>query len=300
MRTVDSALLRTWSAEGDAPGEETGGRLLIIGGSRQTPGAVRLAAEAALRAGSETVQVLTVRSTAPVLAVAVPELLVAGVEETADGEIAPGAFRRAAEMAQQADVVLVGPGFMSPAAAVDLCRPLLPRLRCRVVVDALAMAVFAAVPSFRFADGQAILTPNTGELGLALDEDPKRVEDEPADAIRRLSRRANAVVTSGSATTYTAGPAGDIWVDRSGHDGLAASGSGDVKAGIIASAFGGLDDSLGDRLDDGLDHPEKAAVWGGHVHARAGELVASRVGRVGFVASELVSAVPEVITSLTK
>jgi hydroxyethylthiazole kinase-like uncharacterized protein yjeF len=284
---VDSALLRTWSAEGDARGAETGGRLLIVGGSRQTPGAVRLAAEAALRAGCETVQVLTVRSTAAAFAVAVPELLVAGVDETADGEMAPGGFGPAAEMAEQADVVLVGPGFMSPRAAVDLCRPLLPRLKCRVVVDALAMAIFATEPSFRFADGQAILTPNTGELGLALDEDPKRAEREPADAVRRLTRRANAVVTSGSATTYVAGPAGDLWVDRAGHDGLAASGSGDVKGGIIAAAFG--------RLDD----PEKAAIWGGHVHARAGELVASRVGRVGFLASEVVTAVPEVLTTLT-
>ena len=32
--------------------------------------------------------------------------------------------------------------------------------------------------------------------------------------------------------------------------------------------------------------PAKAAVWGGHVHARAGELVASQVGRVGFLASD--------------
>jgi type I restriction enzyme R subunit len=36
------------------------------------------------------------------------------------------------------------------------------------------MAFFAAEPSFRFADGQAILTPNSGELGLALDENSKR------------------------------------------------------------------------------------------------------------------------------
>jgi hydroxyethylthiazole kinase-like uncharacterized protein yjeF len=288
MRTVDTDLLRGWSAEGGVPGEETGGRVLVVGGSRLTPGAVRLAAEAALRAGSETVQVLTVQSSAPALAVAVPELLVAGVDETADGEIAPGAFGRAAEMAEGADVVLIGPGFMSPQAAVALCRPLLPRLHGRVVVDALAMAVFAAEPAFRFADGQAILTPNTGELGLALDEEPERAEREPVDAIRRLNRRANAVVTSGGETTYVAGSSAEMWVDRAGPDGLAASGSGDVKSGILAAAFA--------RTGD----PEKAAVWGGHVHARAGELVAARVGRVGFLASEVVAAVPEVLSTLTR
>jgi hydroxyethylthiazole kinase-like uncharacterized protein yjeF len=287
MTTVDAALLRAWSAEGPVPGRRTGGRILVVGGSRQTPGAVRLAAHAALRAGAETVQVLTVRSTAPALAVAVPELLVTGVEETAEGEIAPGAFGRAAEMAEQADVVLVGPGFMSPRAAVDLCRPLMPRLRGRVVVDALAVAVFTAVPELRFDDGQAILTPNTGELGLALDESPPDGDDAVVDAARRLRRRTNAVVSSGGETTYVAGGGSDVWVDHAGPDGLAASGSGDVKAGLVAAAFGHVDDAV------------RAAVWGGHLHAKAGELAASRVGRVGFLASEVVGAVPEVLASLS-
>jgi ADP-dependent NAD(P)H-hydrate dehydratase len=287
VTTVDSGLLRTWSAEDGEAAQETRGRLLVVGGSQQTPGAVRLAAEAALRAGAETVQVLTVRSTAHALAVAVPELLVSGVEETADGEIAPGAFGLAAQMAERADVVLIGPGFMSPRAAVDLCGPLLPRLRSRVVVDALAMAFLADEPSFMFPDRHAILTPNVSELGLALDEDPERLQQEPDGGALRLARRANAVVTSGGATTYVASPDGRVWRDRTGPEGLAASGSGDVKAGIVAAAFG--------RLED----PEKAAVWGGHVHGRAGELVASRVGRVGFVASDLLTAVPEILTSLT-
>lgn len=286
MTEVETSVLREWCAQEIGFGEVARGRLLIVGGSRQTPGAVRLAAEAALRAGAEKVQLLTVRSNAPTLAVAVPELFVAGVEETPGGEIMASAFALAVEMAEQTDVVLVGPGFMSPQSAVDLCRPLLPRLRTKVVVDALAMAFFAAEPSFTFDDGQAVLTPNTGEVGLALDMEPAAVEKDPSAGAGRLSRRSNAVVSCGGSTTYVSTPTGRAWIDHSGHGGLAASGSGDVKAGLVAAALA--------RFAD----PERAAVWGGHVHGLAGERVAARAGGAGYLASEVAAAVPEVVASL--
>lgn len=98
-------------------------------------------------------------------------------------------------------------------------------------------------------------------------------------------RRARAVVTAGGATTFTATPAGRLWSDEAGHGGMAASGSGDVKAGIVAAMFA--------RTPD----PERAALWGGHVHALAEELVSSTVGPVGYLASEVVAAVPRVLAS---
>lgn len=283
MRQVDTLRLRDWVAQDADPGGAATGRVLIVAGSRQTPGAARLAAEGALRAGAEKVQVLTVRSTATALAVAVPELLVAGVPETRDGEIAASAFGLVAELSRQADVLLLGPGFMSPQAAVDLCRPLLPRVRTRVVLDALAMAFLAAEPSFRFSEGQAVLTPNEGEVSLALDVDAADLEQEVDGGALRLAHRAQAVVTAGGATTFTATPAGRLWRDEAGQGGMAASGSGDVKAGVVAATFA--------RIPD----PERAALWGGHVHALAGELVSSTVGRAGYLASEVVAAVPRVL-----
>src|SRR3954468_6607913 len=66
---VDEQLLRGWPLDGLADGE-VGGSLLIVGGSRVTPGAVLLSAVAALRAGAGKVQVLTARSAAATLAVA--------------------------------------------------------------------------------------------------------------------------------------------------------------------------------------------------------------------------------------
>ena len=71
--TISPALLRGWplpQLDGD---KNARGTAVIVGGGRQTPGAVLLAAEAALRLGAGKVQVVTTASTAPLVAVALPE-----------------------------------------------------------------------------------------------------------------------------------------------------------------------------------------------------------------------------------
>jgi len=81
-------------------------------------------------------------------------------------------------------------------------------------------------------------------------------------------------------------PDGRRWVEEGGDTGLGTSGSGDVLAGVVS----GL-------LARGAT-PEQAACWATYVHAAAGQRLAARVGRVGFLARELVDEVPRVLSEL--
>ncbi len=72
---VDDALLRRWPIpappiDGD---KEQKGRILLVGGSPEMPGAIMLAATAALRAGAGKLTVATTRSVAPLVAAQIPE-----------------------------------------------------------------------------------------------------------------------------------------------------------------------------------------------------------------------------------
>lgn len=82
---VTSAALRQWPLPKAGEDKESRGRVLVVGGNRQTPGAVLLAAEAALRSGAGKLQVATVESLAPHLAVALPEALVLGCPRPPEG-----------------------------------------------------------------------------------------------------------------------------------------------------------------------------------------------------------------------
>ena len=84
---ITPARLRDWPLPMPTPDgdKEVRGHLLIIGGSREMPGAILLAATAALRAGAGKLTLATAASVAPQVAIAMPEAKVIALEETAHG-----------------------------------------------------------------------------------------------------------------------------------------------------------------------------------------------------------------------
>ncbi|MCW2748704.1 MAG: carbohydrate kinase, partial [Nocardioidaceae bacterium] len=87
-QVITPQLLRGWPLPEPDGGKKTRGTVLVIGGSRFTPGAVLLAGVAALRAGAGRLQLATTQSSAPALSIAVPEAKVIGSTETEGGSMA--------------------------------------------------------------------------------------------------------------------------------------------------------------------------------------------------------------------
>src|SRR5215212_3932061 len=124
---VDPALLLRWALPrpDDAADKEQRGRVLIVGGGPETPGAALLAATAALRAGAGKLRIATCCSIATPLAIAVQEARVIGLPETPAGGIDPSGAERLAELASNCQATLIGPGMMDHEAV----RELVDRLR---------------------------------------------------------------------------------------------------------------------------------------------------------------------------
>ncbi len=278
--TVTPALLREWPLPTTAGDKEAKGRLLVVGGSDRTPGAVRLAAEAALRVGAGKVQIATTTATAALLAVVVPEALVVGLP-TEQGELTAAGAGQLLDLAEGADAVLVGPGLGSPEVGCRLLEAVVPRLGTRLVVDALGTGFVTCHPEGLARLGpDALLTANSTELAELLGRDVGQVEADVHDASIAAARMAGVTVLAGAAVSSVAQPSGDAWALPMGVPGAAVAGSGDVKAGAVA----GL-------LARGAD-PAQAAVWGAYVHARSGERLAASVGRVGYLAREIARELP--------
>jgi ADP-dependent NAD(P)H-hydrate dehydratase len=284
---ITPPLLREWALPEPTGGKNARGSILVIGGSSQTLGAVLLAAEAALRAGAGKLQVATAESVAPFAATALPEALVLALPQSDGGAIRAEAADVVRELAEAADAVLIGPGMQDVEETQGFGDRLLPHLEGPVALDALGLAsVTADVDCLRHLDARVVLTPNPTELAIALHVEEDELEDDPAAAALELAGRANAAVGLGGATSWIAAPDRRLWRDDSGGAGLGVSGSGDVRAGIVA----GL-------LARGAE-PVQAAVWGSHLHGRAGERLAATIGRLGFLARELPVQIPQVIDEI--
>jgi hydroxyethylthiazole kinase-like uncharacterized protein yjeF len=285
---VTAALLGGWSLPRPGSDKESRGRILVVGGSTQTAGAVLLAGEAALRVGGGKLQLATARGVAAPLAVAVPESRVLPLADGGDGLLHASAASDVVGAAGGAAVVLVGPGLVEPSAVVELLEGIVPHLDTTVVVDALASAYLTSHPDgLRHLAGRAVLTVNPQELSKVLDRDEAAVGADPAPHALEAAARTGAVVLCGATQKCIATPEGDQWVVRAGGPGLGVSGSGDVQAGIVA----GL-------LARGAE-PAQAAVWGGYLHGQAGERLAVSVGPLGFLAREVSGELPGLLSELT-
>src|SRR5687768_18541475 len=84
---VTLATLGDWPLPAPGEGKESRGRVLVVGGSRSTPGAVRLAGEAVLRAGAGKLRIATVESMTAVLGLVLPESATVPLSPTADGHV---------------------------------------------------------------------------------------------------------------------------------------------------------------------------------------------------------------------
>jgi ADP-dependent NAD(P)H-hydrate dehydratase len=282
---VDAALLRDWPLPDLGADKEERGRLVVVAGTRETPGAGLLAAEGAFRVGAGKIHLATTSSCATALAVAAPELMVSGLAEDDGGSLDP---EGADELVACADgcTVLLGPGFTDPDVSDALVRRTVPRLGGTIVLDALATAYVTDNHEEVAALGATVvLTVNPGELAHCLGTSEDAVSDDLEGHTARLAARTHAVVVCGGPVKVVA-HRDELWRVEAGNAGLGTAGSGDVQAGIVA----GL-------LARGAD-PAQAAVWGAFLHATAGDRLAERIGPVGFLARELPGELPGLLAEL--
>jgi len=290
-RDVDMSLLRDWPLpvpSNDADKEDRG-HVLVLGGSREMPGAVILAATAALRAGAGKLTIATGQSVAQLVALAIPESRVLGLAENDAGGFTVEAVTALDPLADKISAILIGPGMRDEAATARLVHALLPRLTgsdTQVVLDAEAMGAVVQTPigasPFRF-DVPVLLTPHAGEMAHLTDIAKDEIGAAPERHALEAAQRWNAIVALKGPRTVIATPEGERWQHEGGNVGLATSGSGDVLAGIIAGLA---------ARGAGL---AQAAAWGVALHAHAGERLAERLGRLGYLARELCDEIPALL-----
>jgi hydroxyethylthiazole kinase-like uncharacterized protein yjeF len=272
--------------EGD---KQSRGRVLVIAGSVEVPGAALLAGLGALRAGAGILQIATCRSAASHLGIAMPEAMVLGCRETPAGGIDPSNAPRLTELGSGSDAVLIGPGMMDEAAVAELTAELLKRLKTPVfVLDACAFATLKIGKMPPRPAGGIVVTPHSGEMAKFLDRAREEVDNDPLRAARQAATALQAVIAMKGASTHVVSPNGEAWRSENGSIGLATSGSGDTLAGILA----GL-------LARGTD-PALATIWAVYMHGEAGRRLAKRNGTLGLLAREIPGEIPSIMQELSE
>ncbi|QIK78892.1 NAD(P)H-hydrate dehydratase [Sphingomonas piscis] len=263
--------------------KETKGRILIVAGSRQVPGAALLAAQSAMRAGAGKLRIATAESIAIPIAIAMPEAYVVGLPEERDGGFARTAVDDLAAAANHSTAIVAGPGMEASEACRTIGEALLASPAQLVLDAALLHSLQPLGEAERPAERRPILLPHSGELASLLDCNEERIEADPIGCGIRAAKLYRALVLVKGSISHVVTPEGGCWTYAGGAPGLGVSGSGDTLAGIV----GGL-------LARGAD-PLTALLWGVWLHGEAGAALAHKVGPIGFLAREIPGEIPALL-----
>ena len=278
--SVTPDLLREWGLPDPGNSKKTRGRVMVVGGSRRSPGAILLAGEAALRVGAGRLGLVVPGSIEAQIGVVIREAAIFSLPERATDPI-EGHLRD--ELAA-AGAVLVGPGFDEPNETCATVEAVADTDVSCLVLDAFGLGVLPDIDRSRLPQ-TLLLNPNEEEasrlLGRELGENGS---DERIADLREIAERYQAIV---NCYGDIVDPAGASWRVEAGGAGLGTSGSGDVLAGAIAGmAARGLP-------------PERAVAWASWAHASAGDRLTKHPG-LGFLAGDLARELTPVLNSVLK
>ena len=243
------------------------GSLLMVGGGPGMSGAIRLAAEAALRSGAGLVRVATHPASVGAVMAGRAEVMCVAIEDA----------RQLEPWLQAADGAVLGPGLGQTVWARAVWERVLES-GIPLVVDADGLNLLAGEDGARgkwMARGNWILTPHPGEAARLLGTSTGEIQADRAGAVARIANRFQGVALLKGAGTLVAAP-DEVAIglcDR-GNPGMATAGTGDVLAGIL----GGLLVQSGD-----LAAVARAGVW---IHAVCGD-AAAEGGERGLLAGDL-------------
>ncbi|SDU17653.1 NAD(P)H-hydrate epimerase [Verrucomicrobium sp. GAS474] len=255
----------------------TYGRILIVGGSRGMTGAPVLSSLGALRSGAGLLHIATRKEALATVSLRAP--LEAMVVAAGDGADFTGLLGRMS-------VLVVGPGLGTDYDASELLRRILAETTVPLVLDADALTLAAQDRTLLDAcRGRAILTPHPGEMERLLGRPCAEAERE-AVAVGFAEEHGVVLVLKG-VRTVVAAPGAPARLNTTGNPGLAAGGSGDLLAGMIAAQAGrGL----------ALREAASLAVW---LHGRAADLaVRSRGAEEGLGAVEVAEWIAPALADL--
>lgn len=261
------------------------GRVLVVAGSANMPGAGFLSALAALRSGAGIVTWALPEAIAKKMQMKNPEVLFRYLP-SAGGGFSVAALPELKKLSSGFHSLAVGPGLGQSGSLILFLSSLLKGIHRPMVLDADALNIIAGHRRLMKSLRGRILTPHPKEMARLTGKSLKQILSNRISIATQFAKRHQVYLVLKSYRSVVATPEGEVWINSTGGPNLAVAGSGDVLTGIIA----GL-------LAQGLNR-KQALLAGVYLHGRAGDEIAKRLGDRGTLAGEIAAEVPKVIKEM--
>jgi len=247
------------------------GHVLIIGGDYGMAGAVRLAAESALRVGAGLVSVASRPEHLCTVSASRPEIMCHAIQKSAD--LLP--------LLEKATVIVLGPGLGKSTWSYELFKVALNTSK-PIIIDADGLNILSEFPC---KNENWILTPHPSEAARLLHCTVEEVQQDRTFSAKHLADHYGGVIVLKGAGTLIQIKKEQPFLCAAGNPGMASAGMGDVLSGVI----GGLLAQHFSLLS--------AAKTGVLLHAMAADQAVAKKGERGLLAMDLMRYLRQLVNS---
>lgn len=263
----------------------TFGKVGVIGGSNNMPGAPAMTGTAVMKSGAGLVRVAVPAEIQATVAAAAPEMITIGFDGT-ENTLKVNDFKKIDILMRQCDVLAVGPGLGQSESVGRIVQRLLDEYQGTIVLDADGINVVKEVEILKNREQPLILTPHPGELSRLIEKDIEEIQNNRIQIAREFAVENEVILVLKGADTVIALPDSTIYLNTTGNAGMATAGSGDVLTGITAGF-----------LAQGLP-AETAAVLAAYIHGLAGDLGEEALGSYSLMAGDIITYLPAAFRQL--
>ena len=241
------------------------GHVVVAGGDVSMPGAVAMAAEAALRVGAGMVSVVTQAHHASAIVARAPEVMVRDIDTAAD-------------VMTRADLIVLGPGL----GRSDWSRALYELAeRCDKPTVLDADGLYWLAHNSKWRGGPLVITPHAAEAARLLACSVEQVQQNRCGACDDLRQRYQCYGVLKGAGSVVFGDDGVV-ICVHGNAGMASAGMGDVLSGVL----GGL---LVSTAGTNVTAMVQAGVA---LHSAAADAAVLITGERSLIATDVTAALP--------
>lgn len=250
------------------------GKVLVIAGSENYPGAAYLTCAGAYRAGTGLVTLVATSEVKIIVSEKIPEVTFLS-------------FRQVYQELSRYDVLVLGPGLGQTPKIAKYIEKLLEEELPNLIIDGDGLNLLSKIDNWwKRLTGEVVLTPHPGELSRLTGLTINQIQSDRNSVAKQFAQKWHKYLVLKGANTVIVSPAGEVVISPFANPLLATAGTGDVLSGIIS----GL-------LAQGLNSFD-AACCGVYIHSIAGELLAKSLGDAGLLAGDLLPVIPKVLKNL--
>lgn len=259
------------------------GRLLIIAGSENMPGAAHLACLGALRCGVGLACLASDKSVISSVSCCLSEPVYLPLENSENDK------KMLIEYSKQCSAVLIGCGLGNSETAKERVRALIRSIEAPIVLDADGInAISDNINILSEAKCEIILTPHPKEFSRISGLSVPEIQGNRIKCALDFSEKYNCTLLLKGAGTVIAHKGEKVTINSSGNSALSKGGSGDVLSGMIGSF-----------LAQGISC-EDAAICGAYLHGAAGDSLSLELSEYGVMPSEIPERAARIMSQIVE